>query len=88
MDVQAGRPLDTTPAAWQAQLESLRAMSGSQRVGIALQLTELAREASRAGIRSRHPEYDEEEVRQAFFRMLHGDQLTRSVWPGRELLDP
>ena len=34
------------------------------------------------------PEYAEEEVRRAFFRLLHGDATTRSVWPDRELLEP
>ncbi len=81
-------PLDTSPEAWNAQLTALRAMSGERRVEIALRLTRLAREASRAGIRARHPDYGEAEVRRAFFRLLHGDALTRAVWPDRELLDP
>ncbi len=63
-------------------------MSGAQRVEAALRLTRLARESSRAGIRARHPDYGEDEVQRAFFRMLHGDALTRSVWPGRDLLEP
>ena len=81
-------PSDTTPEAWEAQLSMLRSMSGEQRVAIAFRLTRLAREASRSGIRARHPDYGEDEVRRAFFRMLHGDALTRSVWPDRELLEP
>jgi hypothetical protein len=76
------------PAAWDAQLAMLRSMSGGQRVAIAFRLTRLARDASRAGIRARHPDYGEDEVRRAFFRVLHGDALTRSVWPDRDLLDP
>jgi hypothetical protein len=63
-------------------------MGGSRRAALAFRLTRLAREASRAGIRARHPEYGEEEVRRAFFRLLHGDSVTRSVWPDRELLAP
>jgi len=82
------RPADTTPEAWAAQLAMLRRMSGAQRVAIAFRLTRLARGASRAGIRARHPEYGEDEVRRAFFRMLHGDAITRRVWPDRELLEP
>jgi len=83
-----GRPEDTTPEAWAAQLALLRRMSGAQRVAIAFRLTRLARDAARAGIRARHAEYVEEEVRRAFFRLLHGDEPTRHVWPDRELLDP
>ena len=82
------RPLDTTPDAWEAQLSLLRRMDGSRRAGLAFRLTRLAREASRAGIRARHPEYGEKEVRRAFFRLLHGDSITRRVWPDQELLAP
>ena len=88
MGVAPDRPADTTPEAWAAQLALLRRMDGTRRVALAFRLTRLAREASRAGIRARHPEYAEEEVRRAFFRLLHGDAITRSVWPDRELLEP
>jgi hypothetical protein len=82
------RPADTTAEAWEAQLGLLRRMDGSHRASLAFRLTRLAREASRAGIRARHPEYGPDEVRRAFFRMLHGDSVTRRVWPERELLEP
>jgi len=88
MGVVPERPADTTPEAWAAQLALLRRMDGSRRVALAFRLTRLSREASRAGIRARHPEYAEEDVRRAFFRMLHGDATTRSVWPDGELLAP
>jgi hypothetical protein len=83
-----GPPADTTPEAWAAQVSILRRMSGEQRVAIAMRLTRLARDASRAGVRARHPEYSEGEVRRAFFRMLHGDAVTSQVWPGLPLLLP
>jgi len=66
----------------------LRRMDASQRLAIAFRLTDLARGATRSGIRARHPEYGEPEVRRAFFRLLHGDDLTLAVWPHAELLDP
>ena len=88
MGVVAERPADTSPEAWAAQLAFLRRMEGSRRAALAFRLTSLAREASRAGIRARHPDYGEEDVRRAFFRLLHGDATTRSVWPDRELLEP
>ena len=82
------RPADTSREAWDAQLALLRGMDGSRRAALAFRLTRLAREASRAGIRARHPDYGPDEVRRAFFRMLHGDSITRSVWPDRALLEP
>jgi hypothetical protein len=81
-------PADTTPEAWAQQLAMLGRMTGEQRVAIALRLTRVAREASRAGIRARHPSYSDDEVRRAFFRMLHGDATTLRVWPDVELLAP
>ena len=83
-----GRPADTSREAWDAQLRLLRGMDGSRRAALAFRLTRFAREASRAGIRARHPEYGPEEVQRAFFRMLHGDSVTRSVWPDGKLLEP
>lgn len=88
MGVVPERPADTTPEAWAAQVALLSGMSGSRRSVLAFRLTRLAREASRAGIRARHPDYDEDAVRRAFFRLLHGDAITRVVWPARELLEP
>jgi hypothetical protein len=88
MSVVPDRPADTSIDAWSAQVELLSAMSGSRRSALAFRLTRLARDASRAGIRARHPEYDDDDVRRAFFRLLHGDTLTREVWPDQELLDP
>ena len=59
-------------------------MGGPARTALAFRLTRLAREATRAGIRARHPEYDEDAVRRAFSRLLHGDAVTREVWPALE----
>lgn len=83
-----GAPADTTSEAWDAQAAALRRLGGSGRLAMAFRLTRLAREACRAGIHARHPEYGKEEVKRAFFRMLHGDAATHAVWPDRELLDP
>jgi hypothetical protein len=51
-------------------------------------LNDAVRRLTMAGIRARHPGYDEEQVRQAYGRLVLGDVLARAVWPGRELLDP
>jgi hypothetical protein len=40
------------------------------------------------GIRRRHPEYTDEQVRMALLRLLHGDELLRTVWPDRALVQP
>jgi hypothetical protein len=81
-------PLDTTPEAYAAQIEAYRRMGGKERTAVMFRLNELARATAVAGIRARHPDYGEEQVRLALFRLILGDELTRAVWPGRELVDP
>jgi hypothetical protein len=80
--------MDTTPEAYAAQIEAYRRMSGQERTAVTFRLNELARETAMAGIRARHPDYGEEQVRFALFRLTLGDELTRAVWPGRDLVDP
>jgi hypothetical protein len=51
-------------------------------------LSEVARRTLAAGIRARHPEYDDGGVLRALARLLYGDDLVQSAWPGRKLVDP
>lgn len=48
--------------ALQKQIEIYRGMTGEERLAIALRLHELSCEITREGIRSQHPEANEEEV--------------------------
>lgn len=84
----AGRPADTDEAAHERQTEAYRRMSGRDRVAVSFRLNELARRAAEAGIRSRHPDYSEEQVRWALRRLWLGDELARLAWPDRELVRP
>jgi hypothetical protein len=43
--------------------------------------------ASEAGIRSRHPGYDDAQVKLALARLISSDDLARRVWPDRELVE-
>jgi len=81
-------PRDTTPEAHDAQIEAYRRMGGKGRVAVMFRLNDFARKTTMAGIRSRHPEYDDEQVRLALARLTLGDELVREVWPGRDLVDP
>ncbi len=65
-----------------------RRMGGSERVAVQFRLTAAARALTLAGIRSRHPDYDEQRARMALARVLLGDALARKVWPGRPLVEP
>jgi hypothetical protein len=79
---------DTSPEADAAQIEAYRRMGGPARAEILFRLTRMARDASERGIRGRHPEYDDSQVRLALARLIYGDELVRRAWPGRDLVEP
>ena len=76
-------PDDTTPEAWAVQLEILRRMTGPERVAMAFEMSEAARALSEAGIRHRHPEWNEGQVRDALMEMLLGLDLANAVRASR-----
>ena len=63
-------------------------MGEAGRFAATFRLIALARQASVEGIRGRHPDYTEEQVRLAFARLVLGDDLARAVWPDRPPVDP
>jgi hypothetical protein len=81
-------PHDTSADAHQVQIEIYRRMGGQGRLAAMFRLNDLARKMAMAGIRSRHPEYDEGRVHLALARLVLGDELMRQVWPDRELVEP
>ena len=84
----SGRPDDTEPAAHARQMAAYRRMSGGQRVAVTFRLNGWARRIAEAGIRSRHPDYSDQQVRMALRRLWLGDELTLQAWPDRELVEP
>ena len=82
------RPRDTTAAAERVQRYVFRRMPGAARVARAFEMSELARDLARAGIRARHPDYQSWEVEQALRRLMLGDDLVRKAWPALPLVDP
>jgi hypothetical protein len=79
---------DTTPDAADVQLAIYRRMSPTRRCEIAAEMSATARSVALAGIRSRHPDYDERSARLALFRLVVGDALFRRAWPDAPVLDP
>ena len=79
-------PMDTTPKAYAVQLQILRSRTGAQRLQMAFQLSEGVRAISWAGIRSRHPDYSEQELAWALNRLMLGDELFQQAWPDAPLL--
>ncbi|MBC8067507.1 MAG: hypothetical protein IAG13_04165 [Deltaproteobacteria bacterium] len=83
------RARDTSPEVHRMQLERMRAMSSAERAEQGARLCRSARELMRAGIRSRHPEYDPETIELALLRLvLADDVLFRAAKPGTPLPEP
>lgn len=59
---------DAERAAVEMQLRILRGLTGAQRLQIALEMSDLAREFSRAGLRARHPDWTDAEVTRELVR--------------------
>lgn len=74
-------PADTSLDAYRVQTEVVRRMTPAERLRIAFELGDGLRAWSAAGVRSRHPEYSDEQVRLATIRLQLGDQLFREAFP-------
>lgn len=79
---------DTDAEAHRIQIDVLRRTDPAERLRIAMQMADEARDVTAAGIAARHPEYSPGQVRWALFRLLHGDELYRAAWPGAPELAP
>ena len=55
---------------------------------IALRLSAMTRELAIAGIRSRNPEYSHDQVRRAYMRLMHGDDVAQRIWPDQPMVQP
>ena len=82
------RPADTSEDAYRRQIAVWRHLSGQEKTEIARRWSRRVRELLREGIRSRHLEYSDEQVRLAAMRRLLGSELFARVFPGQPLLDP
>lgn len=78
---------DTSAEAHQIQVAIWRRLGPEGRVALALNLSEAVRAIARDGIAKRHPEYDEDELRHALFRLTLGDELYQAAWPDHTLLE-
>lgn len=82
------RPLDTSEEAWSVYLDMLRRMSPERRFEMGLRLNALCRRLLEAGVRDRHPDYTDEQVRLAVIGLLLPEDLFRAAYPGVEMVPP
>jgi len=70
---------DTSAAAGEAQRAAFRRLSPSERVALAMQMSEEARELAADGLRHRRPGTSEAEIQRALRRLMLGDELADRV---------
>lgn len=81
-------PSDTAREADGLQLEVYRRLGGAGRVATVFRLNTMVRTVAMAGIRRRHPAYDDRHVEYAWQRLVLGDALVREAFPDRDLVEP
>ena len=81
-------PLDTTPQAEQVQLEIFRRMGPEKRLQAGIALSQTCRKLLAEGVRRRHPEYDEGEVRLAVIRLTLPEDLFLAAYPEERDIRP
>ncbi|MBI5474964.1 MAG: hypothetical protein HY961_21695 [Ignavibacteriae bacterium] len=75
------RPIDTSPEVEKLQIEIIRKMSEQERQMRAAELIRSCRQLQEQGVRHRHPDYTDEEVRIAAIRMRIGEDFFRKAYP-------
>jgi hypothetical protein len=73
------RPIDTSVDAFERQLEAFRRMTPERRVELAAEMSDDIRALAMSGIRSRHPEYDSDQVEAALAELLVGPTLADRI---------
>jgi len=79
---------DTSDEAAEVQLRAYRKMTPSDRLRVGLELTRMSRDLLAQGIRTRHPEYSEDEVEWALIRTWLGRELFERAYPRCPQLEP
>ena len=75
-------PLDTSLDAARVYFATLKKLGEERRWQMASEMNESMRLRVEQGVRMRHPDYSEGDVRLAVLRLLVGDKLFQEVCPG------
>ena len=77
--------LDTTPEALRAYYGVIRRMTPEERLNAGLRLGRRMRALTETGVRMRHPDYNDDQVRLAVIRLRLGRELFEKAYPGIEI---
>jgi hypothetical protein len=78
-------PADTTPEAWAVLVNIYRRMSPGRRLELVCEMSDSLRRLVADGVRHRHPDYTEDQVRLAVIRLWLGEDLFRQGYPGVDI---
>jgi hypothetical protein len=74
-------PSDTTIEAMKKQYEILRTLLPEKRLTIAFELSDYLRSVVQAGIKQRHPDYNEQQIEKEVLRLMIGESLFKQIYP-------
>ena len=77
-------PSDTTIDALRKQFEILERLGIEGRAEMTFELSDNLRQITESGVRQRHPEYNDREVRRGVLRITLGDELYRKAFGERD----
>jgi len=81
------KPADTTRKADRIQIEALRRLGPEGRLRAGIDLAQTSRKLLLEGLRRRHPEYNQRQIRMAYLRMVLPEGLFLAAYPeARNLL--
>jgi len=73
-------PADTSIEAARKQFKILRRLGPEVRAKMAFEMSDFLRSIVEAGVRFRHPDYDEQQVQKEVIRLMIGERLFRQVF--------
>lgn len=77
---------DTVSEEMKVPFEIYKNMTGSEKVEIAMQLSEILRQNVRSEIRDRHPDYTDSQITQAYLTLITDDkEFVKEAFGGREV---
>lgn len=82
------KAFDTLPEIENLQIEILRKVGPEKRLKLAMELLEIEKKLLIEGIRRRHPEYKEEEIKLALIKILLGKKQFEIVYPQAKEIKP
>ncbi len=79
-----GLPRDTTAEAMAKEFEILRRIGPAGRAAMTFELSDNLRSLVEAGVRYRHPQWDDRSVEREVIRLMIGDDLFRKAYGGNQ----